>query len=51
MISHVSLLYISLAPVVAYIIGAIVFSLIGKVHKSTMLKRPFLSASCRNGLS
>jgi hypothetical protein len=50
MISHVSLLMISLAPVVAYIVGALVFSLIGLVHKSAVCRRPPLSYSCRNGL-
>lgn len=50
MLSHVSLLIISLAPVAAYIMGALVFSLIGLVQKSTIFRRPSLSVFCRNGL-
>lgn len=50
MLSHTSLLLILLAPVIAYIVGALVFSLIASVHKSAIFKRPLLSFNYRNGL-
>lgn len=50
MMSHMPLLYLSLAPVLAYILGAVVFSLIGLVHKTPMCSRQSVSVNYRNGL-
>ena len=50
MMSHMSLLYLTLAPVVAYILGALVFSLIGLVHKKPICNRQSVSVNYRNGL-
>jgi hypothetical protein len=50
MMSQMSLLYISLAPVVAYILGALVFSLVDLVHKTPMCSRQSIHANYRNGL-
>ena len=50
MISHTSLLIMSLAPVVAYFAGALVFSLIGLVQKSAICRRSNAFFNYRNGL-
>ncbi|WP_340679479.1 hypothetical protein [Paraglaciecola sp.] len=49
MMGHMSLLYLSLAPVVAFILGAVVFSLIGLVHKTPRSNHPSLPANYQNG--
>lgn len=50
MMSHMSLLYLTLAPVLAYILGAVVFSLAGLIHKTPVCKRQASSNRYRNGL-
>lgn len=49
MMSHMSLLFLSLAPVVAYFLGAVVFSLVGLVHKTPRCNRQSLPTNFRNG--
>ena len=50
MMSHMSLLYLSFAPVVAYILGAVVFSVVGLIHKTPACRLHNASTQYRNGL-
>lgn len=50
MISHVSLLYISLAPVLAYVVGAVIFSLIPLLSRIQGDSRQTAVGNYRNSL-
>lgn len=50
MISQMSLLFISLAPVLAFVAGALVINLVTGLRKLPLFSRHSANLCCRNGL-